>query len=242
MLKKLSVLLLLALGCSGFIHAQITQGSIKYELRMDMHRNIPADRQEMKAMIPQFRTENFILVFNQDERFYKPEEDVNAMVMSGPGGGRQMSFRSPRIEIYTNNATGEWLSNQELMGKNYLLWDTLSLAPWRLGNEFIDIAGYRCQMAWFKDTITNEEITAWFTFSIQPFIGPDRFASLPGTILALDINNGERVWVARKIEERPLTRDEIKKPTRGERVHREEFRKMMQEQMERMRAGGGMRF
>jgi len=140
--------------------AQITEGVITYEFRQDMHRSIPPEREEMKAMIPQFRTENFVLAFNAHERFYKAEVDVNQMAAGGgPGGGRRMAFRSPRMDIYTNNATGEFLGSIDFMGKNYLVTDSLTLAPWRLGTEYMDIAGYRCQMAWYVDTVTNEEIT-----------------------------------------------------------------------------------
>ena len=136
-------------------------------------------------------------------------------------------------------ATQERTVFMEMMGRNYLIVDTLALAPWRLGNEFMDIEGYRCQMAFYTDTIANEEVTAWFTVGIQPFLGPDKYSSLPGAILALDINNGERVWVARKVEVRPITRNEIRKPSRGDVITRPEFDKILEEQRERMRQGGG---
>lgn len=238
MSNKVTILFLLVMGIMmTSLHAQIPEGVISYEYRQDVHRNIPPEREEMKAMIPQYRTENYSLYFNQNERFYKSEPDNTAMD-TGRGGGRRMAFRSPKMEVYTNNLTQEWLGQQEFMGKNYLITDTLSLAPWRLGSEYMDIAGYRCQMAWYTDTLTNEEITAWFTLSIQPFMGPDRFVSLPGAILAVDINNGEKVWVARNVEARPLVKEEIKKPTRGEKISRPEFHKLTEEQMERLRSGG----
>lgn len=219
--------------------AQISEGVIQYEYRMDVHRSIPPEREDMKAMIPQFRTENYVLFFNQDERLYRPDVDMNEIATSRRGGPR---MNTPRIEVYINTPNEEWITAQEFLGRNYLIIDSLNIAPWRLGNEYMDIAGYRCQMAWYTDTVTNEEITAWFTLAIQPFMGPDMFSSLPGTILALDINNGERVWIARKIEQRSLVRDEIRKPNRGERISREDYRKMVDEQMQRMRSQPGFRF
>ena len=222
--------------------AQIKEGIIHYEFRMDMHRNIPEDREDMKAMIPQFRTVEFELYFNQGERFYKAKEEV---VVPGQGGGRGRGFgmRMPRSETYLSMGDMERVTYQEFMGRNFLIVDTLSLGPWRLGNEYMDILGYRCQMAWYIDTVTNQEITAWFTVGLQPFMGPDLFNTLPGTILALDLNNGERVWVARKIEEKTLRRDDIRKPTRGEKMSRKEYDRFMEEQMERFRQGaGGFRF
>jgi GLPGLI family protein len=238
MINRLYILFVMIMVSGFSAVSQIEEGVITYEYRLDVHRNIPPEREDLKAMVPQYRTENYEMFFNKDERFYRSVVDVNELATAGGGGGRRMMFRAPKIEIYTNNQTQEWVGQQEFMGKNYLILDTITLAPWRLGSELMDIAGYRCQMAWYTDTVTNEEITAWFTLSIQPFMGPDRFVSLPGAILAVDINNGEKVWVARKIEVRPLKSGEIKKPVRGEKISRIDFRKMTDEQMERMRAGG----
>ena len=217
--------------------AQISEGVIHYEFRMDMHRNIPPDREEMKAMIPQFRTVDFELYFNQNERLFKAKEDV---VVPGQGGGRGRGFgmRTPRSQFYMHAVEMERVVYQEFMGRNFLITDTISLGPWRLGSEYMDILGYRCQMAWYVDTVSNEDVTAWFTVGLLPFMGPDKYSTLPGTILALDVNNGERVWVARKIEERTIGQDDIRKPGRGEKITRQEYDKLMQEQMERMRQGG----
>lgn len=239
MIKKSQIVLIAIIVCiSTTIIAQVGEGVIHYEFRMDLHRNIPPEREEMKAMIPQYRTNNYILLFNSNERLYKLVEEETAPHGQGGRGG-QFRFRTPRIEAYVNTTEQEHLIFQEFFGTTYLIIDELKLVPWQLGNEYMDIAGYRCQMAWYNDTIANEEFTAWFTVGIQPFIGPDRYTTLPGTILALDINNGERVWVARKVEKRTIKEGELRKPTRGEKITREEYDKKVEEQMERMRQRGG---
>lgn len=181
----------------------MSEGYIQYEYRLDVHRNIPADREDLKKMIPQHRIENFDLFFTPAASLYKNAEDPNDALNRGPGGGRGM-MRSPKTETFTDKAAREITVMQEFLGKNYLITENLDLAPWKMGNEFMDIAGYICHMAYYTDTIAKQEITAWFTVQIQPFVGPDRYSTLPGTILALDINNGERVWVARKVEARPV--------------------------------------
>lgn len=239
MLQKIYLILMMSVTFALQGKAQIAEGAIRYEFTMDMHRNIPPEREDMKGMIPQYRKHEFVLVFNLEERLYKGVEEEAPVSHQGRGGGPRITMRAPRNETYINNATQERTVFVEMMGRNYLIVDTLALAPWRLGNEFMDIEGYRCQMAFYTDTIANEEVTAWFTVGIQPFLGPDKYSSLPGAILALDINNGERVWVARKVEVRPITRNEIRKPSRGDVITRPEFDKIMEEQRERMRQGGG---
>lgn len=230
------------------------QGVITYENRVNMHRNIPADRQEMKAMVPEFRVTKMQLFFNAEESLYKPIiEDEEEQF---GGGGVRMSFRMPKVETYTNASTSLILSLQELMGKRYLITDTVKMSPWKLGTETKEVLGYTCRMAYFthtqeitamriengtptpeKRTIT-QEITAWYTDQIRPALGPERYNTLPGTVLALDVNNGERVIVARNIELRELKKDEMKVPDASTKLTQAEFRKLQEEQMERMRANG----
>lgn len=244
------------LVCILAAHAVFAQqGVITYENRINMHRNIPADRQEMKAMVPEFRTTKMQLIFNDEESLYKPIIEDEEEQFSGSGGVR-MSFRMPKTETYTNSSTSMILSLQELTGKKYLITDTVKMSPWKLGTETKDILSYTCRMAYFtltqettsmrvengvvtpeKKTIT-QEITAWYTDQIRPSLGPERFNTLPGTVLALDVNNGERVIVARNVELRELKKDELKVPDASSKVTQAEFRKLQEEQMERMRANG----
>jgi GLPGLI family protein len=231
------------------------QGVITYENRVNNHRNIPADRQEMKAMVPEFRTTKMQLFFNAEESLYKPVVEDEEEQFGG-GGGVRMSFRNPKTETYTNTSTSLIFVLQELMGKKYLIADTVKVSPWKLGTETKEILGYTCRMAYFtqtqemttmrmengtatpeKRTIT-QEITAWYTDQIRPSLGPDRYNTLPGTVLALDVNNGERVIVARNVELRELKKDELKVPEAGTKVSQAEFRKIQEEQMEKMRANG----
>ena len=231
------------------------QGVITYENRVNNHRNIPADRQEMKAMVPEFRITKMQLFFNAEESLYKPVVEDEEEQFSG-GGGVRMSFRNPKTETYTNSSTSLIFALQELMGKKYLIADTVKVSPWKLGTETKEILGYTCRMAYFtqtqemttmrmengtatpeKRTIT-QEITAWYTDQIRPSLGPDRYNTLPGTVLALDVNNGERVIVARNVELRELKKDELKVPEASTKVSQAEFRKIQDEQMEKMRANG----
>ncbi len=232
------------------------QGVITYESRVNMHRNIPADRQEMKAMMPEFRITKMQLSFNNDESLYKPIIEDEEEQFSTSGGGMRMTFRTPKTETYTNNSTSQTFSLQELMGKKYVIVDTVEMAPWKLGTETKEIMGYTCHMAYYTDTqeITTmrvengtttpekrtitQEITAWYTDQIRPSLGPDRYNTLPGTVLAIDINNGERVIVARNVELRALKKDELKIPDASTKVTSQEFRKIQDEQMEKMRENG----
>ncbi len=222
------------------VFSQIKEGVITYEYTMDMHRNIPPERADLRSMLPQHRTQHFELVFNENESLYKASDDQSGQGQGRGGGGMRVMMRGPRTETYTDRQQREVTTMQDYLGRIFLITDTLELAQWRISDQRMEIEGYVCMMAWHKDTVNDQEITAWFTPQIQPFLGPDRFVNLPGTVLAVDINNGEQVWVAREISEREVKNNEIRKPGRGEKITREEFRKMVEEQIERM-GGSGMR-
>jgi len=236
-----SILFVALLGIAASLRGQVSQGVINYEVRMDMHRNLPEDRQELKAMIPQFRTDNFQLFFTSTESLYKASEDQVHQPMGGGGGGgggMRMMMRSPRTETHVDRETRARTVFQDVMGRNFLITDTLDIEPWKFGNEQMEIAGHMCMMAWFTDTVAKQEVTAWFAPQLPPFMGPDKYVTLPGTVLAVDINNGERVWVARKIEEREVKSSEVRKPSRGEKITRDQFNKFVEEQRQRANPGG----
>ncbi|MBN8578747.1 MAG: GLPGLI family protein [Cytophagales bacterium] len=264
-MKKLILLLgvLVSIAAAEVVMAQ--SGVIQYEMKINMHRNIPAERDAMKAMIPEFRTTKHQLVFNASESYYKTiTEDEEEQFTAGGGGNVRMSFRMPGSDIYVNQNSGKVISRQELTGKTFLIIDSLQMAPWKFGDQVKTIAGYECRMAYYTRTDTvrsmvvgtpnpqnpqenrppqvrTNEITVWFTDKIRPFLGPERYNTLPGAVLALDINNGERVIVAKSVELRDLKKNELKEPTSGTKVTQAEFRKLMEEQMKQM-GGRGMMF
>jgi GLPGLI family protein len=252
-MRKVLVVIGILTGMVAFqvVFGQSTAGLIQYEDRVNMHRRLPPDRQEMKAMMPEYRINKFQLVFTQEESLYKPIiEDEEDQEFSSASGGMRMRFRTPNSETYLNISNSVLLIKQEFMGKDYLIVDSVKVSPWKFGTELKMVQGYECRQAYYADesqvnvngeTRTEKrEITAWYTDKIRPFLGPDWFNSLPGTVLALDINNGERVLVATKIEMRELKKNELKAPEKGQRVTQAEYRKMVDEQIQRMGGNGGI--
>lgn len=111
------------------IHVVMGQtGVILYEQKINMHRNIPAEREAMKAMIPEFRTTKQQLFFNESEALYKTVIEDEEEQFSTGGGGMRMSFRMPNTELYMQNS-GKITSRQEFMGKYYLIEDSIQMSP-----------------------------------------------------------------------------------------------------------------
>ena len=246
-MKRLIILLgvIVCVAAANIVWGQ-TEGVINYETKVNLHRRIPPEREQMKAMIPEFRTTKEQLFFKGAESLYKPviedsEEDMTSTTHSS--GGMTIRMQIPNSETYLNRDTQERIVQQEFQGKQYLVEDTLKVSPWKFGTETKTIQGYECKQAFYTDeSRPNQkmEVTAWYTDQIGPFLGPERFHSLPGAVLAIDINAGERVIVAQKVELRTLKKNELKRPSDGEKTTATAYRKMVDEQMKKMGASGGM--
>jgi GLPGLI family protein len=229
------------------LFAQTSSGVITYEVKMNMHRRLPPERAEMKAMIPEYRSTKQQLFFNENESLYKVliEDEEEPM----GGGGMQIRMNMPKVEQYANQAEGKAIVQREFMGKTYLIEDSLKVSPWKFGTETKTIQGYVCKQAFYtseskvningNEVTEKMEITAWYTDQIRPFLGPERFNSLPGAVLAVDVNNAERVMVAIAVELRGLKKNELKVPSSGTKTTQAEFDALMKEQMQKMRANGG---
>jgi GLPGLI family protein len=216
-------------AASGFVYGQ-REGIITYEIRINNHRLLPADQEARKAMIPEFRIYKEQLFFNDTASLYKPvvqDDDEES------GNGRRR-FQS-RTQVYSNHGSEKAIVLQELMGKTYVITDTLKISPWKFGKEIKAVQGYDCKQAYYTDAEKSQTVTAWYTDKLRPFLGPDRYNTLPGAVLAVDINNAERVWVATKIEFRTLQNKELIEPTGGQKITQAEYRKMVAEQINNRR-------
>ena len=217
--------------------AQLMEGAITYEIKINTHRTLPPERQEMKDMIPEFRTFTHQLLFNSTESLYKPLEEEEDD-FDGGDHRMQMKFKTPKNEVYVNHTSSKRILLQEFMGKDFLIEDSLRITPWKFGSELREVSGYPCRMARYYNEDRKQNITAWYTDKLRPFLGPEIFNTLPGAVLLVDINNAERVITAVKIESRPLRKNELRVPERGTKVTEKEFKKFVEEQTERMRANG----
>lgn len=242
-MKKILLLagILVSLTAVSIVFAQSpATGVIEYEVKVNLHRTLPPGREEMKAILPEFRTSKQQLFFNESESLYKPvieDEDEEQE------GGARIMIRQPNNEVYFNQTSGKNIAKEEFFGKTYLIEDSAKIVAWKFGTEVKTIQGYECQQAYYTDESNpnrKQEVTAWYTAKLRPSLGPERFFTLPGAVLAVDINNGERVTVAKKIQLRELKKNELKAPTSGEKISRAEFIKVRDEQLKKMNASGGM--
>ena len=78
------------------------------------------------------------------------------------------------------------------------------------------------------------EVTAWYTPQIPVNQGPDEYWGLPGLILEVDADR--TTILCSKIVINPQDKEEIKVPTKGKEVTREEYNAIVKQKIEEMRA------
>jgi GLPGLI family protein len=228
---------LICLATAEVVFCQTNEGMISYETKINMHRTLPKEREEMKKMIPEFRVSQQQLSFNANESLYKPVEEDEDENME-QGGGIHMRIQQPFVEIYSNRSNSLRVTQQEFLGKEYLIEDSLTLPPWKFGTETRKIMGYDCRQAMHYNEGKKQQVVAWYAPQLRPFLGPENFNTLPGTVLEVNLNDGERVITAKNLQVRALKKNEIKVPSHGIKTTQGDFRKMVEEHTARMRANG----
>jgi len=237
---KINILFLFAtLFLPLAVFSQNNEGVILFEEKVNVHRGLPPDAEDMKAMIPEFRIHQSELLFNATESLYRnveeEEEDEPA-----EGGGVTMRIRRPEVIFYRNFTAKRKTDFREFMGKYYLIEDTLAGGNWKLTGQSKQVLGYNCMSATTTDTVRKREITAWFTDALSLSAGPQNFGQLPGMILEIDINNGEVLISAKKVEFKKLKKGELEAPKKGEKITDAEFQKKLADML-RENGGRSMR-
>ncbi|MCC6459190.1 MAG: GLPGLI family protein [Saprospiraceae bacterium] len=240
MMTKFHLLLFwLSLGLCAALPAQKSEGIIQFEEKINMHRNLPPDAGDMKAMIPEFRIMKSELLFNANESLYRNvEEEEEDEEGDGPV---VIKMQRPDAMFYKNLNAGTKTDQREFMGKYYLIEGELDKTPWKVGTESRQVLGYDCLKAVWDDTTAGRKrvVVAWFAPDIPVSSGPVTYGQLPGMILALDINNGELQLTAQKIETKALGAGAIVAPKKGEKTTQAEFKKMMDERTKAMGGSNG---
>ena len=124
---------------------------------------------------------------------------------------RRYSWRKREYLIFRDFEQETKTEIIEMLGKTYVIEDSLRIPKWKVMNKIKEIAGQLCMLAVTEDTIKNQKIEAWFAHDLPVPAGPGQYFGLPGLIMELDINEGDVVITAQKVEMKPIV-EEIKLP------------------------------
>jgi GLPGLI family protein len=223
------------------VAAQVKEGSIVYERKINMHKRLGPEQESMKNMIPEFNTSKTQLLFSETESVFKnvkEEEDIRETAGQEGGGRMVMRFGGGENETYKNYATEKLIELRELGPKKYIIEDSLRKLNWKLDeSETKTIKGYTCKKATSKNP-QGLNIEAWYTEQISCPSGPEIWGGLPGMILELNIGDGEIVFTPLEVADKS-DKKMVKAPSNGKKISRKEFQKMMDDQFGPASPGGG---
>lgn len=202
---------------------------------MDLHKNLPPDRQDMKDMIPQFNIAKFELIFSGDQSIYRAQkqEEMAPPTSASPGPGMRFGAGRANRVVFKDLALDTMIDSRDFMQKQFLITGPPTPRKWKIGKKQKDVLGYKCMEASFRvDSATA--LVAWFTPQINISNGPSDYQGLPGMILMIDVNDGERMITATEIKLDSIDAAVLVAPDKGKEVTPEEFEKIREEKMKEM--------
>lgn len=235
--------------------AQDFQGVAVYQSKTKMTITSTGDGPPMdEAFVEQLNKlseKTYTLVFNKTESVY--EEEVKLESPSVSLGGMNINLGDSKL--YKNLKEKTFSREMDMMGKEFLVYDSLQKYDWVLVNETKQIGDYTCYKATY--TVSQEQqpaksegeekekglldllpapkdvvVTAWYTPQIPVSHGPGDYWGLPGLIL--EVNTGGITILCSKITLNPKEKVEIKKPKKGEKVTNAELEAIMEKKLKEM--------
>jgi len=238
MIRNTFVLLLFIL-LPFFGESQETSGTIIYDVKINMHKQLTGERERFKEFIPEYRTSSFELVFNDEQSVYRRYEDPAAMVeRRGRRGGFRMMMGGGST-VFRDFEDQSKVEQREFMGKNFVITGSLDQKGWKVTGEAAPISGYPCLKATLPDTANDRTLIAWFSPQVGVPTGPASYAQLPGLVLQVETDDNSLTITAREIKWGEVDEKALNAPRRGKEVTEEEYRAMVRKTMENMRQQRG---
>ena len=101
----------------------------------------PEMRAQMEERIKKRLEKTFVLNFNKTSSIYKEEEKLDT---PGAGGGGMMMRFGNGGTLYKNIKEKRFVTDRDLMGKEFLIKDTLTTVKWQMTQETKQIGDYLC--------------------------------------------------------------------------------------------------
>ncbi len=159
-MKKISIALLVGLFAFVAANAQMKEGKIVFERKINMWKMITDA--EMRTRIPEYRTSQFELLFNEQNSLFRSVPDEEApdpfANSGGGGGGPRFAFRMPETTTFTDITAQMQYESRPMFEKTFLIIDSLKPLKWKISEETKTIAKHVCKKATTMITAQNIRI------------------------------------------------------------------------------------
>lgn len=214
---------------------------VLYEERANIENQLkhvtdPETRKRVSAHLS--KPANFVLYYKSGESLYVSDNEISAE-------SEELDLKSNRKEknieigkegggIYKNPKSNEYLQEADILGKKFLVKDTLEKYNWILTDEEKQIGTYKVKKA--KATINGEEIIVWYALEIPIADGPKEYYGLPGLIIELIAE--KKTYHAIQIITKTTIPDFIK-PSKGETVNKTKYNQILNQKLNELKQGIG---
>jgi GLPGLI family protein len=198
----------------------------------------------------------FTLTFNKKEALYEKQKTLEKPKPQNKGVSVTLTF-SGEGKKYINIKDNEKITEDDILGKEFLIVDELKPFDWKLLNETKKIGDYACYKAEVVIPVSDKEkkeyneylkeqetkpslfpldepkekkITAWYTPDIPVSLGPENYWGLPGLIL--ELNDGKIILLCSKVVLSNKENSKITVPNVGRKVSQEEFDAIHKDKMD----------
>lgn len=230
-LFNLFVSLILFSGLTGF--AQLS-GEAHYITKIDGDKLRPGGPPPGRMGNAEPLIFNFesVLLFTPSMASYRYLPPATDIAVGDSREDRRKQFMMKRLApenniTFTDIEQQQVVEQKEFMDKIFLIEDSIRSTQWKFSGETKVVSGMNCMKAeYIPDTINRVDIKSavvWFTPEVPISAGPAGFGGLPGLILNMNINDGEREIFLSKIIIREIEENEIELPKKGKKVTREEY-------------------
>ncbi len=132
----------------------------EFKSRMEGNKDITPEMQKMfEERMKSMFEKTFVLNFDKNASIYKEEEKLDAPGTQGGGNMRMMtsSFLGGGGTQYKNIKEKIFTIDKEMMGKEFLIQDTLPKLDWKMSQETKEIGGYMCFKATAKQKASQSD-------------------------------------------------------------------------------------
>jgi GLPGLI family protein len=240
LLSTALLLTILILSSLNRLQAQRPEGTIRYLQTQNWAKMMASvdyiSKQQRDRMMYMWGNRSewktyMLLHFSPDASKYEDSEEQAEPGAEGWSNRKEVFFMSRDLKENT------MFDGITLLGKTYLVRDSIARPNWKILNDMKDVAGHICMNATFTDTLRKQTILAWFALDMPVSTGPDRYCGLPGLILEIDINDGAFVLTADKIDLKPLTTElAIPEKLKGKKIKLAEYNELIANQIKERKA------
>lgn len=250
----LSFLMTVSIFAQDFSGRAIYRTHRKSSIKLDSTTmaSSPGIQEQLEAQMRKMFQKTYSLDFTKSKSVYKEVQELDAPNAPSSNGVMIMvqGSNGSNDVLYKNISENRMANKKELMGKVFLIRDNLVAYDWEMMGETKNIGNYTCYKAKFEieeediqinmidGEVKEEKVTkkrtlvAWYTPEVPISNGPSNYGGLPGLIL--EVNDGNQTIVCSEIVLNPKEVKEIKEPTKGKVVTRDEFSKISFEKTKEM--------